>query len=107
MPCQPSQLTVSVDCATNDATLSWDGSASAALYSALAVGVGGQRLGCEVAATTCVLEGLHCGQGYVFTVTASDGTCFSPTSAPVDEATGEITGNAASKQLKKIDRLIN
>ncbi|KAG7280759.1 hypothetical protein CRUP_037689 [Coryphaenoides rupestris] len=87
VPCQPSQLTVSVDCSTNDATLSWDGSASASRYSAQAVGTDGQRLGCDVTAPTCVLEGLHCGQGYVFTVSASDGSCFSPSSLPVEDAT--------------------
>ncbi|CAL8306274.1 unnamed protein product [Lota lota] len=87
-PCQPSQLTVSVDCSTNSAALTWDASATATSYSAQALGTDGHLLSCGGATRpACLLEGLRCGQRYVFTASAADGGCVSAASRPVEQTT--------------------
>ncbi|CAL8396350.1 unnamed protein product [Boreogadus saida] len=87
-PCRPSQLTVRMDCLTNDARLTWDASASATSYSAQATGPGGQELSCgPEPRPTCLLTGLRCGQRYVFTATAADGHCPGADSLPLEQIT--------------------
>ena len=92
VPCPPAGLSAEVDCDTNSATLSWDASPNAVSYTATAVSTEGHEVSCDGVATTgCVLESLHCGQEYQFTVSASDGTCQTPQSQPVSQFTGEKT----------------
>ncbi|CAL8268058.1 unnamed protein product [Arctogadus glacialis] len=87
-PCRPSQLTVRMDCLTNDALLTWDPSASATSYSAQATGPGGQELSCgPEPRSTCLLTGLRCGQRYVLTASAADGRCPGVDSLPLEQIT--------------------
>jgi hypothetical protein len=78
-----------VDCGSNTASLSWDASPNAISYSGSAVGTDGHSVSCGAATPGCQMAGLHCGQEYVFTVSASDGSCESPESNTFTQETGE------------------
>lgn len=77
-----------MNCSTNSATLSWTASANAVSYRGRASGRDGHNVTCDVRTPGCQLNGLHCGQEYVFVVTASDGSCESPDSVKNRHETG-------------------
>ncbi|KAI3368520.1 hypothetical protein L3Q82_025527 [Scortum barcoo] len=84
VPCPPSQLNASVNCANNSAMLTWNRSPNAVSYTGKAVSTHGHRVICEAGMSLgCQLSGLHCGKEYNFTVSASDGNCQSADSRPV------------------------
>lgn len=90
VPCPPSQLSVTLNCSTNAAALTWNSSPNAVSYSGKAVSTDGHSVTCDAGASlSCQLQGLQCGKEYSFTVSASDGDCHSPDSNPVIQATGE------------------
>lgn len=90
MPCPPSQLSVSLNCSTNAAVLTWNSSPNAVSYTGKAVSTDGHNVTCDAGASlSCQLQGLQCGKEYSFTVSASDGDCHSPDSNPVIQTTGE------------------
>ena len=91
VPCPPTHVTAWVDCPTNTASLTWDASPNAATYTAKAVGTDGHSVSCASATPGCQLAGLHCGQAYVFTAAASDGSCASPDSMPITQQSGEAS----------------
>uniref|UniRef100_A0A8C5EQG5 Fibronectin type-III domain-containing protein n=1 Tax=Gouania willdenowi TaxID=441366 RepID=A0A8C5EQG5_GOUWI len=83
-PCPPSQLMVSLLCASNSASLTWDSSIGAASYTGKAVSSDAHMVTCEAGLSLgCVLEGLHCGKEYGFTVSTSNGHCQNVESEPV------------------------
>ncbi|XP_067369826.1 mucin-3B [Channa argus] len=87
-PCPPSQLTVSVNCTTNSALLTWNSSINAVSYTGKAVAADSHIVTCDAGASlSCELQGLHCGMEYTFTVAASDGNCHSPDSSAVIQTT--------------------
>ncbi|XP_028832830.1 uncharacterized protein fndc7rs1 isoform X2 [Denticeps clupeoides] len=79
-PCTPVGVGGVVNCSSNTAVLSWLASPNAVQYFGMAVGSDGHQLSCNVTSTSCQLSGLHCGQNYSFSVSASDGSCVSPAS---------------------------
>uniref|UniRef100_A0AAY4AQB8 Fibronectin type-III domain-containing protein n=1 Tax=Denticeps clupeoides TaxID=299321 RepID=A0AAY4AQB8_9TELE len=79
-PCTPVGVGGVVNCSSNTAVLSWLVSSNAVQYFGMAVGSDGHQLSCNVTSTSCQLSGLHCGQNYSFSVSASDGSCVSPAS---------------------------
>ncbi|KAJ8376161.1 hypothetical protein SKAU_G00067410 [Synaphobranchus kaupii] len=87
VPCSPSNPDASIDCATNAASVSWDASPNAASYLGRAVGTDGHAVTCNGSAPGCQMSGLHCGQEYAFTVSATDGTCQSPGSTEFTRVT--------------------
>ncbi|KAJ8357216.1 hypothetical protein SKAU_G00200100 [Synaphobranchus kaupii] len=82
VPCAPSSVRGWVDCTSNTASMSWDPSPNAMSYSLMAMAADGHTHSCNSTSTTCLVTGLHCGEEYDFTVTASDGSCDSLTSVP-------------------------
>ncbi|KAK9519631.1 hypothetical protein VZT92_022346 [Zoarces viviparus] len=87
-PCPPSQLNVSVNCANSSAMLSWSSSPNAVSYTGKAVSASGHNVTCDAGMKLgCQMDGLHCGNEYTFTVSASDGDCQSPDSEPVVQTT--------------------
>lgn len=89
-PCPPSQLNVSVNCANNSATLTWNSSPNAVSYSGKAVSSEGHAVICNAGISLgCQVNGLQCGKQYTFTVSSSDGECQSPDSEPAIHTTGE------------------
>ncbi|XP_051515678.1 uncharacterized protein LOC127418869 [Myxocyprinus asiaticus] len=77
VPCPPTNIQSTVNCSTNSVSLSWTASVHAVSYRGRAVGTDGHSVTCDVSASWCQLNGLHCGQNYMFSVTASDGSCDS------------------------------
>lgn len=54
-----------------------------------AVSSGQHTVTCDPGASLgCLLEGLHCGTEYTFTVSATDGSCQSSDSEPLVRKTG-------------------
>ncbi|KAI7794726.1 fibronectin [Triplophysa rosa] len=78
--CPPTNVQSSLNCSTNSASVSWDANVNALSYRGTAAGRDGHTVTCEVSAPGCQFNDLHCGQEYVFIITASDGTCDSPNS---------------------------
>ena len=89
VPCQPSGLTVDIDCETNSAVLSWDASEGAVNYYGCAQPQDGEALYCDGPALSCTFDGLECGETYNFSVEASDGFCNSSFSSPLTEVAGK------------------
>lgn len=88
-PCEPSGLSVDLDCETNTAILSWDVSEGAVEYFGCAQSVDGDALYCDSTVSSCVIEGLECGDIYNFSVEASDGVCNSSFSVSLQAGAGE------------------
>ncbi|XP_063796232.1 uncharacterized protein LOC134957920 isoform X2 [Pseudophryne corroboree] len=78
-PCSPMHLTSSPECDINGAIGTWELSAGALSYIAVFHGPDGDVVSCTSPSTSCSVSGLHCGQDYNVTVTASDGSCDSVT----------------------------
>lgn len=74
VPCVPTNVKVTMDCATNEAIVSWDASQGALMYTASAQGT---DVSCETSGLSCVLRGLQCGESYSVQVVAKDDICAS------------------------------
>ncbi|KAK6484735.1 hypothetical protein HHUSO_G12572 [Huso huso] len=83
-PCTPENPIVNLNCATNIASVSWDQSRAAQLYSVKALAGNGETASCNTSDTTCHLTGLNCGQKYTVNVLGMTGTCKSLTSSDLD-----------------------
>ncbi|KAL2090270.1 hypothetical protein ACEWY4_014958 [Coilia grayii] len=79
-PCPPTAVVAQMSCTKDNATLSWSASRNAVSYTGTAVGEDGHTVTCDAVALSCQMVALRCGQTYTFTVSASDGTCASPSS---------------------------
>lgn len=77
-----------MSCDSNNATLSWVASPNAVAYKGMAVGMDGHSVICDAATPGCQLGTLRCGQMYTFTVSATDGSCESASSAEYRLETG-------------------
>ncbi|XP_010791369.1 fibronectin type III domain-containing protein 7-like [Notothenia coriiceps] len=82
-PCQPDGLSVISHCNNQSALLSWTPGYNAVDYYGCAQAENGDMLYCESTNPSCTIQGLDCGTLYNFTVQASDGTCNSSVSDPV------------------------
>ncbi|CAH2311730.1 serine-rich adhesin for platelets-like [Pelobates cultripes] len=78
-PCSPLHLTASPQCSPLGASASWESSIGAKSYTAIFIGMDGDRTSCSTNDTSCSVSGLHCGQVYNVTATAYDNNCFSST----------------------------
>uniref|UniRef100_A0A3B3IE65 Fibronectin type-III domain-containing protein n=2 Tax=Oryzias latipes TaxID=8090 RepID=A0A3B3IE65_ORYLA len=74
VPCQPSNLTVNVDCGTNNANFSWAESSGASLYTVEVKGANGHTASCSSNTTSCLVK-LPCGNTYHATMVASTESC--------------------------------
>ncbi|KAL0966455.1 hypothetical protein UPYG_G00295500 [Umbra pygmaea] len=83
VPCEPDNVSVSVQCANNTALLSWAARAGAVGYWGSAQAEDGTVLYCESTKNSCTIGGLQCGAQYNFSVQASDGICNSSLSKPL------------------------
>ncbi|XP_053549799.1 uncharacterized protein LOC128641237 [Bombina bombina] len=75
-PCKPQMLRTSVDCASNDAHLSWAKSTGAGYYVVTLYGNDTTQM-CNTTNTSCVFPALQCGQTYNASVVAVDEQCTS------------------------------
>ncbi|XP_023191873.1 uncharacterized protein LOC111608990 [Xiphophorus maculatus] len=85
-PCHPAGLSVTFYCDNQSATLTWKPSDYAKGYYGCAQAENGDRLYCHSTDPGCTIDGLVCGTVYNFSVQASDGTCNSSVSDPVQIA---------------------
>uniref|UniRef100_A0A3B3DY71 Fibronectin type-III domain-containing protein n=1 Tax=Oryzias melastigma TaxID=30732 RepID=A0A3B3DY71_ORYME len=83
VPCAPVDVKVSVNCSTEDLTISWSSSSPAEKYSAVISGGTDQPRYCNSTDTYCTLGGLRCGSLYNVSVSSFNGTCLSPPSSEV------------------------
>ncbi|XP_051736094.1 fibronectin type III domain-containing protein 7-like [Ctenopharyngodon idella] len=83
VPCAPQNMSVAVQCDTRTAILSWEESQGSLQYFTWAQTMDGHTLHCDTTGTSCSLRGLTCGTLYNFTAQASDGTCNSSLTVPV------------------------
>lgn len=90
VPCEPQNMSVAVQCDTRTATLSWGESQGSLKYFTWAQTMDGNTLHCDTTGTSCSLRGLTCGTMYNFTAQASDGTCNSSVTAPIQRGAGTV-----------------
>ncbi|TMS09781.1 Fibronectin type III domain-containing protein 7 [Larimichthys crocea] len=88
-PCKPVGLAVMYYCNNQSARLSWTSSDNTEDYYGCAQAANGDMLYCHSTDPTCTIQGLDCGTVYNFSVQASDGTCNSSFSDPVQS--GAVT----------------
>lgn len=81
-------MSVAVQCDTRTAILSWEESQGSLQYFTWAQTMDGHTLHCDTTGTSCSLRGLTCGTLYNFTAQASDGTCNSSLTVPVQRGAG-------------------
>ncbi|KAL7851296.1 hypothetical protein AOLI_G00216520 [Acnodon oligacanthus] len=83
VPCQPTNVSVDVQCANGIAVLSWAAQTGAVQYFATAQSDSATTLYCQTTNTSCTLQGLPCSAVYNFSVQASNGACNSSYSKTV------------------------
>ncbi|XP_017343677.1 uncharacterized protein LOC108276481 [Ictalurus punctatus] len=98
-PCAPFNIRSTIECITNSVTLSWDSSPTSVSYTGRAVGSDGHTVGCNNTSAQCQFTGLHCGQEYTISLTASDGVCGSIDSAIYTQSTAPCAPTTVSKFL--------
>ncbi|XP_041804895.1 fibronectin type III domain-containing protein 7-like [Chelmon rostratus] len=98
-PCQPDGLSVTYHCQNQSALLSWTPGDNAVDYYGCAQAGNGDMLYCHSTSPTCTIPGLDCGTTYNFSVQASDGTCNSSFSDPVQSGAAPCPPDAVEVQL--------
>lgn len=89
--CPPDQVSASLDCAANDALISWRGQPQMNSYTATIVDEEQGLLSCSSTNTSCSIPNLKCGQLYTVTVRHHDGMCPSMPSEPIYMESGRHT----------------
>ncbi|XP_066528384.1 fibronectin type III domain-containing protein 7-like [Hoplias malabaricus] len=74
-PCVPQNVSVSLQCANNTASVSWLASPGALGYNVTASSDDGDVKFCHTSNTNCQLPNMHCAQTYVVVVTPFSNTC--------------------------------
>ncbi|KTF95187.1 hypothetical protein cypCar_00023202, partial [Cyprinus carpio] len=82
-PCVPQNVSATVSCSSNIATVTWGSSQGAELYTVTASSANGLSANCTSPSTSCDLSTLTCGESYTITVKAKGSNCSSGNSAPV------------------------
>ncbi|XP_038650716.1 uncharacterized protein LOC119964794 [Scyliorhinus canicula] len=100
VPCDPQNVEVRLDCNLNTASVSWDDSRGALLYTAFAEGPDGNITLCSTSETSCRTPELLCGQLYSVYVTASDSTCNQSESSMVEVQTAPCSPRIVSAYLE-------
>ncbi|XP_018532382.1 mucin-4 isoform X2 [Lates calcarifer] len=98
-PCQPGGLSVTFNCNNQSALLSWTPSDNTVDYYGCAQSGSGDMLYCQSADPTCTIEGLDCGTVYNFSVQASDGSCNSSFTDPVQSGAAPCPPDTVEVQL--------
>lgn len=94
-PCDPANVTASLNCLSEVATVTWSASTGANFYTAVAQ-AGGLVDSCNSTGTLCELSKLQCGENYTVTVLAGDAKCNSSILAKTNIVTGENTAKTQS-----------
>uniref|UniRef100_A0AAY4CH64 Fibronectin type-III domain-containing protein n=2 Tax=Denticeps clupeoides TaxID=299321 RepID=A0AAY4CH64_9TELE len=102
VPCSPRNVSVYMHCNTSTAVLSWEPSEGAVQYVACAQSDAGNMLTFGTSATSCSITGLSCGSVYNFSAQASDGTCNSSFSPPVQKGAVPCPPASVKTKLRRI-----
>ena len=86
MPCVPTMVSVSPDCISNTAVVSWSASKGAVQYSVSAWSSQGNAT-CRSSDLNCTLN-ITCGSNYTLAVKAIHGNCSSPPSETLTFSSG-------------------
>ncbi|XP_033507400.2 uncharacterized protein LOC117272533 [Epinephelus lanceolatus] len=105
-PCQPDGLSVTFHCGNQSALLTWTPRDNAVDYYGSAQAGNGDMLYCHSTGPTCTIQGLDCGTIYNFSVQASDGTCNSSFSDPVQSGAAPCPPDAVEVQLLPMENEI-
>ncbi|KAG7513796.1 fibronectin type III domain-containing protein 7 [Solea senegalensis] len=81
--CPPSNIHASLDCAANEAHISWYGQPQIHSYTATIEDEDQVLLSCSSSVSNCSIPNLKCGMLYALTVRHHDGICPSIPSAPI------------------------
>uniref|UniRef100_A0A8P4G5R4 Fibronectin type-III domain-containing protein n=1 Tax=Dicentrarchus labrax TaxID=13489 RepID=A0A8P4G5R4_DICLA len=81
--CPPDRVTASLDCAANEALISWRGQSRVNSYTATIVDENQGLLSCSSTNTSCRVPNLKCGKLYTVTVSYHDGMCPSTASESI------------------------
>uniref|UniRef100_A0A8C1BB54 Fibronectin type-III domain-containing protein n=1 Tax=Cyprinus carpio carpio TaxID=630221 RepID=A0A8C1BB54_CYPCA len=82
-PCIPTNVSATLNCTSNIASITWDSALGATWYLVKAVSSQGYKTSCNNTVTNCDIPNLQCGQEYSITVTGMNGVCMGPASQPV------------------------
>lgn len=82
-PCPPDEVIASLDCAANEALISWRGQLDVNSYTAIITDEDQGLLSCSSINTSCSVPNLKCSQLYTVTVSHHDGICPSMPSQPI------------------------
>lgn len=96
--CPPGNLTASLDCASNQALVSWNANPSFNSITATMMDESNGLLSCSSSTTSCKVPSLKCGQFYTVTATYFDGNCSSVPSDPIYMQSGRY--NLCSMRLE-------
>ncbi|XP_047231360.1 uncharacterized protein LOC124874162 [Girardinichthys multiradiatus] len=83
-PCKPLRVGVDLQCGTSTANMFWSEDEDVELFMATAISSMGMTLQCNSTNSTCKFPDLHCGEKYVFSVTAYSNMCYSENSSAVE-----------------------
>nr|XP_055057047.1 uncharacterized protein LOC129441425 [Misgurnus anguillicaudatus] len=82
-PCIPTNVIASLNCTNKTASVTWTGSLGATGYQVKAESSMGHRTSCNATSTQCDVTDLRCGQQYSITVVAKTIDCMGQSSQPV------------------------
>ncbi|XP_062419461.1 uncharacterized protein LOC119216595 [Pungitius pungitius] len=104
VPCEPSALTVDIDCKTNSAELSWGASDGAVEYFGCAQSMDRDALYCNSTVPFCTIKGMGCGDIYNFSVEASNGVCNGSFSPPVQAGAVPCPPTVSNVRMQRIGK---
>lgn len=99
-PCPPDEIVASLDCAANEALISWRGQLDVNSYTAIITDEDQGLLSCSSINTSCSIPNLKCSQLYTVTVSHHDGICPSMPSQPVYMESGSRIRFSSSCRCK-------
>uniref|UniRef100_A0A8C5GA05 Fibronectin type-III domain-containing protein n=1 Tax=Gouania willdenowi TaxID=441366 RepID=A0A8C5GA05_GOUWI len=82
-PCPSENVTATLDCYNNTATVSWSSATGANTHTVTAESADGYLDSCQSEVGQCELTGLKCGQTYNITLTSTDDQCQAQTLSDV------------------------
>uniref|UniRef100_A0A9J8DFI8 Fibronectin type-III domain-containing protein n=1 Tax=Cyprinus carpio carpio TaxID=630221 RepID=A0A9J8DFI8_CYPCA len=108
-PCIPTNVSATLNCTSNIASITWHSALGATWYLVKAVSSQGYKTSCNNTVTNCDIPNLQCGQEYSITVTGMNGVCMGPASQPVTlvSAPCHNTGIQASLDCRTNSALIS
>lgn len=91
-----------MECESGAVAVSWEPSKGASSYTTVAQGAGGYSSSCNSTEMSCLLSDLLCGLNYSITVSASDETCSSAGSSPLELSTGTAKIDLPGRNILKL-----